>query len=324
MANAVWVLAEHWRGRLSEPTFELLVLGRELATGLGGSLEAALLGHGARALAKELGAADTVLSVDHPSLAEPNPEAACAALAAIVAERKPRAVLIPLTNVAADLLGLLPARMRLSLANFCRDARAADGVLQATCLMYGGKIETTVVVPGSPAVLGIFPGSRAGAAARVDRVPPVEDVAVVLPAEGKVRFGRYIEPEAGDVDITRQDVLVSVGRGIQTQDNLEFAEALAQALGGAVSASRPVIDQGWLPLTRQVGKSGAIVKPKLYLAAGISGAPEHLEGMTGSDLIIAVNMDPQAPIFAVAHYGIVGDAIEMLPALTEAVKAKKG
>lgn len=324
MANNVWVLAEHWRGHLSDPTFELLVLGRELASGLGGPLEAVLLGHGAKDLARELGAADTVLSVDHPSLAEPNPEATCAALAAMVAERKPRAVLIPLTNVAADVLGLLPARMRISLANFCRDARVTDGTLQASCLLYGGKIETTVSIPGSPAVLGILAGSRAGATARVDRAPPVEDVAVALPAEGKVRFGRYIEPEAGDVDITRQDVLVSVGRGIQTRDNIELAEELAQVLGGAVSASRPVIDQGWLPLTRQVGKSGANVKPKLYLAAGISGAPEHVEGMTGSDLIIAVNMDPQAPIFGVAHYGIVGDVNEMLPALTEAVKAKKG
>jgi len=126
------------------------------------------------------------------------------------------------------------------------------------------------------------------------------------------------------VDVTQQDMLVSVGRGIQTQDNIELAEELAAALGGVVSASRPVIDQGWLPLTRQVGKSGATVKPKLYLAAGISGAPEHVEGMKDSELIIAVNTDAQAPIFTVAHYGIVGELVEILPALTEAVKAKKG
>jgi len=117
---------------------------------------------------------------------------------------------------------------------------------------------------------------------------------------------------------------VSVGRGIQTKDNIELAEELAAALGGAVSASRPVIDQGWLPMTRQVGKSGATVKPKLYLAAGISGAPEHVEGMKNAELIIAVNTDPQAPIFSVAHYGIIGETVEILPALTEAVKARKG
>jgi electron transfer flavoprotein alpha subunit len=125
------------------------------------------------------------------------------------------------------------------------------------------------------------------------------------------------------VDVTQQDVLVSVGRGIQTQDNISLAEELAAALGGAVSASRPVIDQGWLPLTRQVGKSGATVKPKLYLAAGISGAPEHVEGMKGAALIVAVNTDPQAPIFSIAHYGYAGDVLEFLPALTAAVKARK-
>jgi electron transfer flavoprotein alpha subunit len=126
------------------------------------------------------------------------------------------------------------------------------------------------------------------------------------------------------MDITKQDVLVAVGRGIQNQDNLSLAEDLAQALGGAVCASRPVIDQGWLPLTRQVGKSGMIVKPKSYLALGISGAPEHVEGMKGSELIIAINTDPHAPIFDVAHYGICGDLLEVIPILTEKLKSRKG
>jgi electron transfer flavoprotein alpha subunit len=115
-----------------------------------------------------------------------------------------------------------------------------------------------------------------------------------------------------------------VGRGIQSQDNLELAENLAAALGGAVCGSRPVIDQGWLPLARQVGKSGVTVKPKLYIAAGISGAPEHIEGMRDAGLIVAINSDPSAPIFEVADYGIVGDALDMLPALAEAVEARKG
>ena len=141
---------------------------------------------------------------------------------------------------------------------------------------------------------------------------------------GAVRFEEWILPEAGDVDITQQDVLVAVGRGIQQKDNVELAEELAQALGGAVCASRPVVDQGWLPATRQVGKSGMTVKPKLYLALGISGAPEHLEGMKGADLIIAVNTDPKAPIFDVAHYGAEVDVLDLLPALVEAVEAKKG
>jgi electron transfer flavoprotein alpha subunit len=324
MAGNIWVLAEHWRGRLSDVTLELLVLGRELATGLGTPLEAILLGHRAKDLAGGLGAADAVLSVDDASLAEPNPEAYCRALTALLAERKPRVLLVPWTNASADVLGLLAARAKVPLANFCRDVRASGGGLEARCVLYGGKMEATVAVPGPTAVLGILPGSRAGAAAKVDRSPAVEDVAVALAADGPVRFEAYVEPAAGDVDITQQDALVAVGRGMQTQDNLELAEELAAALGGVVGASRPVIDQGWLPLTRQIGKSGATVKPKVYIAAGISGAPEHVEGMKNADLIIAINTDPQAPIFGVAHYGIVGDALDVLPALTGAVKAKKG
>ena len=324
MAESVWVLAEQWRGHLTDMTYELLVLGRDVAGGLGCRLDAVLLGHGVRDLAQGLGATDGVLYGDGPALAEPNPEAYAAALAALAAERKPRAILIPWSNISADLVGLVPSRLGAPLANFCRDVRVEGGVLRATCVVYGGKMETTVALTGTPAILGILPGARNGSAARVEGAPAVEDVAVPPPAEGRIRFGRYVEPEAGDVDITQQDFLISVGRGIQTQDNIELADELAKELGGAVSASRPVIDQGWLPLTRQVGKSGSTVKPKLYVAAGISGAPEHVEGMKDSGLIIAINTDPQAPIFSVAHYGIVGETVEILPALTAAVRAKKG
>jgi len=320
MTGNVWVLAEHWRGRLSDLTLEALALGRELASGFGSPLEAVLLG--GPALATGLGAADKVLSVDHPSLAEPNPEAYSRALAALIKARAPAVVLVPLSNVSADVIGLLPARLGAALLNFCRDARVVDGKLEARCLLYGGKLESTVTVAAGPAVVGLLPGARPAAAAGGS--PTVEAVTADLPAEGRVRFEEYLDPAPGDVDVTQQAVLVSVGRGIQTQDNISLAEDLAAALGGVVSASRPVIDQGWLPLTRQVGKSGATVKPKLYFAAGISGAPEHVEGMKGAELIIAVNTDPGAPIFGVAHYGIVADALEVLPALTDAVKARKG
>jgi electron transfer flavoprotein alpha subunit len=324
MAGNIWVLAEHWRGRLADCTFELLALGSELAAGLGVPLEAVLLGHEARGLAAALGAADAVLLVEDPLLAEPNPEACSRSLERLVAERSPRVLLVPWSNASADILGLLAARAALPLANFCRDVTVRDGGLEARCVLYGGKMEATVEVPGGTAVLGVLPGARAGAGAKVDRTPPIETVAAGLPTDLPVRFAAYLEPEAGDVDVTQQTALVAVGRGIQTQDNIELADDLAGALGGAVAASRPVIDQGWLPLTRQVGKSGATVKPKVYVAAGISGAPEHVEGMKNADLIIAINTDPQAPIFGVAHYGIVGDALDLLPALTEAVKARKG
>lgn len=128
-------------------------------------------------------------------------------------------------------------------------------------------------------------------------------------------------PEAGDVDITRESLLVSVGRGIGSKDNIEMVEELAAALGAALSASRPIIDSGWLPKLRQVGKSGLTVKPKLYLAVGISGAPEHLQGMKDAELIIAINSDASAPIFEVADYGIAGDLFDIVPALAERLAA---
>ncbi|MEM4414258.1 MAG: electron transfer flavoprotein subunit alpha/FixB family protein, partial [Candidatus Caldarchaeum sp.] len=140
----------------------------------------------------------------------------------------------------------------------------------------------------------------------------------------RTRFQRLIEPEAGDIDITKEEILVAVGRGIQGQENLPIAEELAQALGGALCASRPIVDQGWLPPTRLVGRSGMMVQPKLYLALGISGAPEHIEGMKDAHVIVAINTDPSAPIFEVADYGIVGDLFEIVPKLTEELKKTKG
>jgi electron transfer flavoprotein alpha subunit len=132
-----------------------------------------------------------------------------------------------------------------------------------------------------------------------------------------VSFIGLFEPEAGDVDITSEDILVAIGRGIESEDNIEEAQELADALGAALAASRPIIDQGWLPKDRQVGKSGLTVKPKVYLTLGISGAPEHLEGMRDSATIIAINSDPQAPIFGIAHYGWVGDLFDFIPELTD-------
>ncbi|MHC4548853.1 MAG: electron transfer flavoprotein subunit alpha/FixB family protein [Planctomycetota bacterium] len=324
MAGNIWVLAEQWRGQLSEITHEVVALGRELADGLGTSLQAVLLGHGARGLADGLGAADEVLYVDHPALAEPCPDAYSQALALLVQEKQPHALLIPATNVAAEVLGTLPARLPAPVANLCRDVRVVAGRLEAHCLFCGGKMEATVVAAATPTVLGILPGVRRADEAQAKRAPSVEEATLNLAEAPRVRFKRYLEPDVGDVDVTQQDALVSVGRGIQGADNVELAEELAAALGGAVCASRPVVDQGWLPLARQVGKSGAIVKPKIYLAAGVSGAPEHVEGMKDAGLIVAINTDPQAPIFDVAHYGVVGDVLDLLPALTAAVHARRG
>lgn len=149
----------------------------------------------------------------------------------------------------------------------------------------------------------------------VVRVPPPTAL------EGlRVTLKQYVEPQASDVNIAKEPILISIGRGIQRQDNIELAQALAEALGGVVCGSRPVVDQGWLPVSRLVGKSGKTVKPKLYLALGISGAPEHVEGMGGAELIVAVNTDPRAPIFNVAHYGAAVSIFDLAPVLIEKIR----
>ncbi len=314
----VWVFAEHWRGQISEVTYEMLSLARELAP----KVEAVLLGHNMRELGEKLGEADAVLYADCPALADATPEVYAEALAMLLKERQPKALLIPLTNLSWDLGALLAAQLNVPFVNSCKNVFVVDGTIQATCLLYGGKIEVTAASEAPMTILGILPGARP--ARRTERMPPIETVHVALPETPKVKFVKYIEPAAGDLDITKLDVLVAVGRGIGDQENLAVAEELAKTLGGAVCGSRPVIDQGWLPATRQVGSSGIQVKPKFYLALGISGAPEHTEGMKNSELIVAVNTDPAAPIFNVAHYGVVAEASDMLHALVDALRRPKG
>jgi electron transfer flavoprotein alpha subunit len=324
MSGNVWVVVDHWKGAVSDVTFETLALGRGVADALGVRLEAVLLGQGIRELSGSLGVADAVLYVDHPALADSVGEPTSRALASLAADRAPSAVLVPATNVTWDLLGLLPARLGAPFVNFCQDIAVVDGVLQATCLVYGGKMQVTVTGEASPVVLAVMPGARPPDAGQATTAPAVEDVSAEVPEDSRLRLLEYEEPEVADIDISQQDVLVAVGRGIGGEANLEVAEDLADALGGAVCGSRPVIDQAWLPLARQVGKSGVTVKPRLYVAAGISGAPEHLEGMRDSETIIAVNTDADAPIFSVAHYGVVDDAADVLEALAEAVRKRKG
>jgi electron transfer flavoprotein alpha subunit len=319
MASNILVLAEHWEGQVTEATFELLALGRELAEATGQPLHALLVGHEVKGLAASLGQADKVLCADHASLAGPATDAHAAVLAQIIRNESPFCILAPLSNPMWDVVGLLTARLGFPFLNFCRDLVARDGKLEARCLLYGGKMEAVAEAP-APALCGILPGARPAEKGRSDRTPPVEDVAFTLEEATGVKFTRLVPPEKGDVDITQQTVLVSVGRGIQSQDNISLADELAKALGGAVCGSRPVIDQGWLPPSRQVGRSGATVKPRLYLALGISGAPEHWEGMKNSEVIVAVNTDPKAPIFSGAHYGAVVDALYLLPLLTEEVR----
>lgn len=319
----VLVLAETVRDALAGVTLELLSAARGMTAAAGGEVVALVLSQDGAGYTSSLGAADRIVLVDDPQLAAYSPGAFLAVLKEVISAEQPRAVLIGGTSIGWDVAPMLSARLAAPLVLGCKQIAAEGDALAVTSSFCGGKMTAEVRVDASPAILMVLPGSfrPASEAGKAQ----VERRAVSAPlVSGAVRFEEWILPEAGDVDITQQDILVAIGRGIQQKDNVELAEELAQALGGAVCASRPVVDQGWLPATRQVGKSGMTVKPKLYLALGVSGAPEHLEGMNGSELIIAVNTDPKAPIFDTAHYGAEVDALELLPCLMEALSAKKG
>jgi electron transfer flavoprotein alpha subunit len=322
-AKDVLVLAEIHRNAMADVTLELLAAARAIASATGGQVSVLVLGPDGAAYAPALNAADRIVVVDDPQLAAYSPGPYLAALQEVVAAEQPRAVLIGATSIGWDLAPLLSARLDAPLVTGCKEIQVDGDAFRITASFCGGKMMAENRVERAPAIFMMLPGSYrpAGEVGKAE----VQRCKLSVPLEpGAVRFEQWILPEAGDVDITQQDVLVSIGRGIQQKDNVELAENLAQVLGGAVCASRPVVDQGWLPATRQVGKSGMTVKPKLYLALGISGAPEHQEGMKGADLIIAVNTDPKAPIFDIAHYGAELDVLDLLPALTEAIEARKG
>ena len=316
MSGNVLVLAEHEGKQISEATYELLGAARGLAAALGGRAEVALLGP--RDLAAQLGAADVVVSMDHPALAEYLPEAYEQALLTVLEQRSPRLVLMSTATPGLDLGAAMAVRWQAPLAAYVTRLDTAGDAIIATAQILGGKVLAELGLTGERAIATVIGGAFPAAAGQRAGTP---DVAEVAPPAGldelRMSLLQMTEPEAGDVDITAADLLVSVGRGIESEDNLELVAELGDVLGVPLSASRPVVDAGWLPKTRQVGKSGLKVKPKAYLAFGISGAPEHLEGMRGAGLIIACNTDRGAPIFDVAHYGTTVDLFDLVPALTD-------
>ncbi|MDO9111849.1 MAG: electron transfer flavoprotein subunit alpha/FixB family protein, partial [Desulfatirhabdiaceae bacterium] len=276
-----------------------------------------------------LSVSDSVFVLNHPQLDMPSSEVVAALLKTLVEQKNVFLMLIGGTNVSTGIGPKLSFRLNLPFINFCKNIRLENGSVILTSQLFGGKILSDVRLPDNNGVVSVYPGSFPIDAGKSDRKPFIEVLdlplweSIPLGEETKVIFKQYIEPEAGDIDITKQDILVSIGRGIANADNIALVNELADALGGALCASRPVIDQGWLPLSRQVGKSGMNVRPKLYLALGISGAPEHQEGMKNSQLVIAVNTDSKAPIFDIAQYGVVEDLFEIVPQLIEELKKMK-
>lgn len=324
MTTDIYVLIEHLQGKVSDMSYMMLAAGLPLAEASGGNLVAMLLGQDAQGLAADLGA-DRVLYVEHPALADFSPDAYTRVVAELIKEGTPRAVLLGETSMGADVAGTLSARLDLPIVSLCRTAYAEGGTLKFVSQIYGGKVLAEGDLPEPTALITMVPGdfkAEAGQSATAPEIVPTTPPNL----DGlKITHKQYIEPEAGDIDIAKEPILIAVGRGIQQEANLELAEELASAMGGTICASRPVVDQGWLPTSRLVGKSGKSVKSKIFLAIGISGAPEHVQGITGSEMIIAINTDPSAPIFDVAKYGVEFDAIDLLPVLTKKVlEAKNG
>ncbi len=320
MSQDIYVLIEHLRGQVADVSYVMLVAARELTQGSDGQVIAVLLGHKAQGLAQDL-SADQVLYLDHPILADFTSDAYAKVLSALITERQPRAVLFGSTSIGADIASTLSARLGLPLVSSCRAFTSGGRFVSQIC---GGKIMAEGELPAPTALATMIPGGYKADNGRSTKSPVLTPVEVAAIAPSRVTLSKYLEPDAGDVDIAKEPLLIAVGRGIQNQDNISLAEDLAKAMGGVVCGSRPVIDQGWLAATRLVGKSGKHVKPKVYLALGISGAPEHVEAITDSDTIIAINTDPTAPIFNIAKYGAEVDIFDLIPALTERAGLAKG
>jgi electron transfer flavoprotein alpha subunit len=324
MKGEICVVAEALRGEVSEITYVMLAAGRALADALHTRLVVLLVGNEVRKLAGTLGRADRVVCVEHPRLAAFDPEAYLKVVASVFQAGAPRVGLFGHTAIGADLACGVAVRLNLPLATSCRTFAVNGTEPTYSALTCGGKLLAGGPLPGPSCLVTVMPGGYKADAGKIDKAPPIETVAPPADLDAaRTRFQRYVDPPAGDVDIAKQPILVSVGRGIQNKDNIALAEELAKAMGGVVSGSRPVIDQAWLPTTRLVGKSGKQVKPRLYLALGISGAPEHAEGMREAELIIAVNRDEKAPIYGFAHYGAAVDVLELIPALTRKLRQMK-
>ena len=321
----ILVVVEHRKQRVTDISLQMLSKGRQLADEAGAGLLAVVIGRDVGAYVEELaGWADRVMAVEDPGLAEPLAEPSQKILSAIIKERKPLLVLMGHSSFGMDLAPALSVELGLPLVTDCTDVSLEDGHVMVRRSLYNGKVNgvysfvpsETVMVTGRIGEFPVEEGNRNG---------EVEQVDSSLENEFDYkRFEGYTEQEAAEVDISQAEVLVSVGRGIKDKDNIEIAERLASALGGVLACSRPVVDNGWLPAEHQVGLSGKTVKPKLYLALGISGAFQHAVGMKGSKMIIAVNKDAGAPIFRVADYGIVDDIFKVVPLLAQKITELKG
>lgn len=322
----IFVLAEHRNGTLRDTTWEALAAARSVSSGLGADISCLLLGSDTSAIAEKLVQEfPKVIVVDDPALKVFNSDAYMRCIKAILQNSSDYLLLMGASNSIIDLAPGLSIELDAALATDCFGLEVTDGKLFALRQIYSYKVNALVSFKDASKIVltlrsGSFPfaaGAQAGGAVEKMDSPPASE---------KLRktFISYEEAEKGDVDISTADVIVSVGRGIGDEPDMDVYQSLADTIGGVLACSRPIVDKNLLPKYHQVGTSGVEVKPKVYIALGISGAFQHVGGIKGSPLIIAVNKDPRAPIFRVAQYGVVADLNELAPALDEKIKELKG
>jgi len=321
----VLIVAEAGGAELRPASYELVTAGKKVVEGLGGPLTALLMGSSIDAAARQLAGAsvDRILVADDERLAHLPIDAVTTVVERVVRDVGPTAVLIPATTAGIEYGPRAAARLRVGLASDCVDLGAEDGSLVAVRPVLGGRAQTAVKLGQSQPQMATVRLGSFEPASTGDGGPTPERVAVELgESDQRIKVtGVAAKEAAGGVGLEEATVIVGGGRGLKEPKNFELVEQLATALGGAVAATRAVTDAGWRPHHEQVGQTGRTVAPRLYLAIGISGAVQHLVGIQGSDYVVAINRDPDAPIFKIASFGIVGDLFEIVPALTAELKA---
>lgn len=326
--DTILVVVEQREGKLNRVSWETLTGAQAVAAQTGWTVEAAVVGHNVGAIAGEIAAKKLakVYAIESEKFARYTPDGFAAALKDFIRQHQPKLVLLPHTYQVRDFAPKLATSLGVSFVPDCIGFKFENGKLLFVRQMFQGKFVADVSLAGN----GPWFVSFQTGAFRADQVQdgassaPVETVVAQI-ADGVIRM-QAEEPfkEAKQaVDLSQAEIIVAVGRGIKEQKNLEMAQKLAEALGGEIAASRPICDNGWLPMERQVGSSGQTVAPKLYFAIGISGAIQHIVGMKGSRTIIAINKDSEAPIFEVSDLGVVGNLFEIMPPLIEEVKKAK-
>jgi len=325
--KGIWVFAEQRYGKLKSVALELTGKAKELAGYLEVPVTAVILGSDIKPLAKELIAygADEVLLMDAPWLKDFNDHVYGEIMIDLIKEQKPEIVLIGATSNGRSLAPHISSTLKTGLTADCTvlEIDKEERLLLQTRPAFGGNLMATIVCPNNrPQMATVRPKVFKPNEPDFSTTGKITVLPAPSPIEGFVKKIRNIDNEEG-LNLSDADIIVSVGRGIGNVKNIQLAQDLADALGGAVGSSRPVVDFGWMPYSQQVGQTGKTVAPKIYIACGISGAIQHLAGLADIETIVAINIDPDAPIFKVANYCIIGDVREILPLLTEQIKKSK-